>query len=465
MWPKGLLREYSSAISLIVRGVDLAVIVLAGLLAHYFRFDSMDIPSRYSVAILIAGLLVLGIFPMYGLYTSWRGKDRVELVRTLSGAWATVLIVLIILAFLTKTSTLFSRQWLVEWAAMGWILLFGSRFLVGVGLGMMRERGLNHRHIIVLGAGRLGREVVKHIENAQWTGLDIIGVFDDTEELHGTMLEGHEVLGPVATVSQFLAEKDVDEVWVAMPLGEGERVVRMLGELERLPITVRMVPDIFGFQLLNHSLTEVAGLPVVNLTVTPMEGANRIVKALEDRMLSFLILVLISPVMAAIAIAIKLTSAGPVFYRQERVGWNGRSFTMLKFRSMPVDAEEKTGAVWAKQGEKRATPLGAFLRRTSLDELPQFINVLKGDMSIVGPRPERPMFVDRFKHEIPGYMKKHLVKAGITGWAQVNGWRGDTDLKKRIECDLYYIENWSLWFDIKIIFLTVFHGFVHKNAY
>jgi Sugar transferases involved in lipopolysaccharide synthesis len=169
--------------------------------------------------------------------------------------------------------------------------------------------------------------------------------------------------------------------------------------------------------------------------------------------------------MLAIALAVKLSSPGPVFYRQERISWNNRPFQMLKFRSMPVDAEQATGAVWARAGEHRATRVGAFLRRTSLDELPQFINVLRGEMSIVGPRPERPVFVHQFKHAIPDYMKKHMVKAGITGWAQVNGWRGSTDLAKRIECDIHYIQNWSLWFDLKIIVLTLFKGFVHKNAY
>ena len=196
-----------------------------------------------------------------------------------------------------------------------------------------------------------------------------------------------------------------------------------------------------------------------------MDGVNRWVKAIEDKFLSAIILLLISPIMVIIALAVKISSPGPVLYRQERLSWNGRQFHMYKFRSMPIDAESQTGAVWASDGEKRATRVGAFLRRTSLDELPQFWNVLKGDMSIVGPRPERPVFVKRFKDEVPSYMQKHMVKAGITGWAQVNGWRGNTDLEKRIEHDLYYIDNWSLWLDLKIILMTLFKGFVHKNAY
>jgi len=206
-------------------------------------------------------------------------------------------------------------------------------------------------------------------------------------------------------------------------------------------------------------------LPVIDLNASPLVGINRFIKELEDKILSLLILIIISPLLLFIAIGIKLTSPGPVFFRQERVSWNGRPFAMYKFRSMPVDVENTSGPVWAKSDEQRATGLGAFLRKTSLDELPQFWNVLKGDMSIVGPRPERPFFVEKFKEEVPDYMKKHLVKAGITGWAQINGWRGDTDINKRIEYDLFYVENWSLWFDLKIIILTLFRGFVHKHAY
>jgi putative colanic acid biosynthesis UDP-glucose lipid carrier transferase len=205
------------------------------------------------------------------------------------------------------------------------------------------------------------------------------------------------------------------------------------------------------------------GVPMYDLSTSPMAGVSQQLKWLEDKVLALLILLAISPVMLAVALGVKLSSPGPVFYRQERVGLNNRSFGMLKFRSMPIDVE-KDGVRWGGATDKATTRFGQFIRQTSLDELPQFLNVLWGDMSIVGPRPERPMFVEQFKNEIPDYMKKHLVKAGITGWAQVHGWRGDTDLKTRIEFDLFYIENWSIWLDLKIIFLTVFKGFLNKNA-
>jgi putative colanic acid biosynthesis UDP-glucose lipid carrier transferase len=209
----------------------------------------------------------------------------------------------------------------------------------------------------------------------------------------------------------------------------------------------------------------VAGLPVINLTESPLSDGNRVIKASEDFLLSLLLLMVASPAMLLIAAGVKLSSRGPVFYAQERVTWNGRHFTMLKFRTMPVDAEAATGPVWASPGEQRATRFGAFLRRTSLDELPQLINVLRGDMSLVGPRPERPEFVEQFRQQIPGYMQKHLVKAGITGWAQVNDLRGDTDLARRIEYDLYYIDNWSLLFDLRILCLTLWHILTSRNAH
>ena len=264
----------------------------------------------------------------------------------------------------------------------------------------------------------------------------------------------------------FLKEKEIDQVWIALPLRAEARIKELMTKiLVSTSVDVRFVPDIFDFRLLNFSVSEVIGLPVLNLTDSPMFGINQLAKAIEDRLVAGISLLILSPVMALISLGVKLSSPGPVFYRQERVSWNGLTFTMLKFRSMPMGAEQSKGAQWATSGDQRPTRFGRFLRRTSLDELPQLINVLKGDMSIVGPRPERPVFIEEFKTEIPDYMQKHLGKAGITGWAQVNGWRGDTDLKTRIEFDIYYIENWSIILDIKIMAMTLIKGMIHKNAY
>jgi len=228
---------------------------------------------------------------------------------------------------------------------------------------------------------------------------------------------------------------------------------------------VRFVPDIYSFHLLHHSVSEVAGLPVLTLTDSPHTGIDSTLKALEDFALAALLLVVNLPFWIVIAIGVKVSSPGPVFYRQERVTWNGQKFAMFKFRSMPEHVEAGSGPTWSRQGELRATRFGSFLRRYSLDELPQLLNVLKGDMSLVGPRPERPEFVREFRQRIPGYMQKHLVKAGITGWAQVNDLRGDSDLEQRIQYDLYYIDNWSLWFDMRILALTLWHILTSRNAH
>jgi putative colanic acid biosynthesis UDP-glucose lipid carrier transferase len=343
------------------------------------------------------------------------------------------------------------------------LLLF--RFSLTYFLRAIRTSGLNKKRVVIVGAGDLGQKIARGLMETEWSGLHLVGFFDDNQLLHGTNINGFKVRGSIDKLASLAERGNIDEVWLALPLRAEQRVKEVLHLLRHSTSTIRFVPNIFELHLLNHSFVEVAGLPVLNISESPMYGVNRVVKYLEDKLISGAILLLISPLMLAIAIGVKLSSPGPVFYRQERVSWNGKPFQMLKFRSMPVDCEKDTGAVWAKAGECRTSKYGSFLRRTSLDELPQFIDVLKGNMSIVGPRPERPVFVKKFKDEVPGYMKKHMVKAGITGWAQVNGWRGDTDLEKRIEHDLYYIENWSLWFDIKIIVRTLFLGFSHKNAY
>jgi len=258
---------------------------------------------------------------------------------------------------------------------------------------------------------------------------------------------------------------EIDQVWIALPLRAEERIREVVTALRAYPVQVRYVPDIFGFHLLRHSFSEVAGMPVIGLTDSPMQGEQRVLKTVEDLVLGGLALIVLAPVLLTVAVCIKLTSRGPVLYRQQRITWNGRHFTMLKFRTMPVGAESDSGPVWSREDDPRASRFGSLLRRFSLDELPQLFNVLRGDMSLVGPRPERPEFVAQFRQAIPGYMQKHMMKAGITGWAQVNDLRGSSDLAKRIQYDLYYIENWSLWFDLRILGLTLLHIFTSRHAY
>ena len=463
--PRSLLKSNATALDQLLRLTDPAVVVLAGWVAQWWYLGNAAAPPTYWVAMLAVALVGLAVFPATGLYRPLRGASLIEDTRALASGWFLLLAIGVFLAFVTKTGEAYSRVWVALWFAAGFLSQTAMRIVLRLSLRFLRRRGYNLRHICIVGASELGREVAQRLRRAPWSGLSLRGFFDDTPGLAGTTVEGIPVLGTIDALYQYLEQRGFDQVWIALPLRDEERIRRLVVRLRGHAVQVRYVPDIFGFQLLRHSFSEVAGMPVIGLTDTPLEGIQRLLKALEDYVLGGAALLLVSPLLGAIGIGIKLTSPGPVLYRQERVTWNGRRFTMLKFRSMPVGSERASGPVWARQADPRATRLGALLRRYSLDELPQLFNVLHGDMSLVGPRPERPEFVAQFRQEIPGYMQKHMVKAGITGWAQVNDLRGSSDLGKRIQYDLYYIDNWSLWFDLRILALTVWHVFRSRNAH
>ena len=465
---RGLLRQHASVLALIARILDAIAVVIAGWLAYAarFAFSAWMPPEHYLFALLVGALLTLVVFPAGGVYQSWRGQRIGTQLGSLAVSWTIVAVLLAGLGTLTKTGALFSRQWMGMWYVAGGISLLVFRTGLLVALRRMRKRGWNRRRVIIIGAGTLAQQVAKRLRETPWTGFEIAAFFADagtTCRSSAAALEKPTL--PLAQLAAYVEARPVDEVWLALSNGSIQHIEDLLHVLRHSTAAIRYVPDIQQLHLINPAILDIAGMPIIDINVTPMHGINRVVKAIEDRLLSAFALIFFSPFMALIAVGVKLSSPGPVFYRQVRLGWNGEAFEMLKFRSMPVNVENKTGAIWAKKGEQRATRFGSWLRRTSLDELPQFINVLKGDMSIVGPRPERPVFVEKFKDQVPGYMKKHLVKAGLTGWAQINGWRGDTDLAMRVKYDLHYIEHWSLWFDLKIIALTPFKGFLHKNAY
>lgn len=462
----GLFREYAGAIATVMWLLDLMLPVITFYVSFeiYLRAEFGNIPLRYNLALLPVILAAAIVFPRLSLGRGWRGQSLLSEAKAVTFSLVAVFGILAVFAAATKTTAEFSRVWFALWFGMTWVLMVGYRGILRVILRWARSQGFNQRSVVIAGTGSLLDSVIDNITNTPWTGFQIAGVFRDDNRPKGAKPLGAQS-GDYRDLIAFLSQENVDQIWLVMPLRDEEKLARLLHDLRHTTADIRYIPDIFGFRLLNHSVSTIAGLPVLNLSASPMDGANRFVKAIEDKVLAVLILLLISPVMLLIALAVRVTSRGPVFYKQTRIGWNNKPIEILKFRTMPVNVESVSGPVWAKKGEARTTIIGAFLRRTSLDELPQFINVLRGEMSIVGPRPERPMFVEQFKEEVPDYMKKHLVKAGITGWAQVNGWRGNTDLHKRIEHDIYYIENWSLAFDLKIIFLTLTRGFVHKNAY
>ena len=447
------------------------LVILAAIVAYgvRFSFDDLYLPQDYRALVLFAVFCVVLIFPRFNLYGSWRGKSLAKQAGAIILAWFTVVLLMIVILFGLKVSSEYSRLWLGWWVLFGVLFSLVFRMCVYGFLQYQRLQGRNFRQVIIAGAGDLGKKLISQTVDSPWTGFKIEALFDDDEQLRGASVNGYKVLGSLGEVEAFVARNHIDEVWIALPLRAEKRVKELLFALRHQTVNIKLIPDIFGFSLLNHSMTEIAGLPAVNLSDSPMGGGNLLAKALEDRILALLIIPLIIPLLILIALAIKLTSTGPILFKQKRHGWDGRIINVYKFRTMKLHNERAGLVTQASKDDERITPFGAFLRRTSLDELPQFYNVLQGRMSIVGPRPHAIEHNELYKNQVNQYMLRHMVKPGITGWAQVNGLRGETDtlekMKKRVEYDLFYIENWSLWLDLKIIFLTVFKGFVHKNAH
>jgi putative colanic acid biosysnthesis UDP-glucose lipid carrier transferase len=464
MTTKISLQKQAPVLAGLVKIIDILIYLFFGIASFVFVFHSFKIPFLYQIAIMGGSFLVWPIFRLANVYQPLRGKSLISYLNPLLvGALLTALI-LMGSAFLTKHGESYSRLWFLIWQLATFLSLIIFRIVLAKILRFYRSLGRNQKRIIIIGAGKLTHELIIQIKNNLWSGFKIVAIFDHAPSAQNK-IENLTIANPPEDIEKFIEAQHIQEVWlVASPWDYG-MINTMVNRLKSTYVTLRYFPEILGIDLLHQSISDILGFPVVNVISSPMFGVNQLLKNIEDKILAILFLLLLSPLFLLFTILVKISSPGPVFYRQERISWNGKKFWMLKFRTMPVNAEEKTGAVWAVKNDQRVTRIGSFLRKTSLDEIPQFWNVLKGDMSIVGPRPERPVFVKQFKNQIPAYTQKHLVKAGITGWAQVNGWRGNTNLEKRIEFDLYYINHWSLWFDLKIIFLTVFKGLINRNAY
>ncbi len=466
MFPKGYLKEHASIISIIMRVFDLLIIAISGVIAFYLIFPFPYLPINYRSGIVYGLIVSLVIYPKCGIYQVWRGSSEWNEIKAIFISWSALFLSLTGLAFLLKESAEYSRLWAVSWYALGLMLWTLERMIVRFTLRKIRKKGHNIRRIVIIGTGKTAEKTAKTLNASKWAGLLVKGFYTSDNQQNNDN-EKHltaPILGSTDNLLADLSKGDIDQVWIALPSEQAVKTHKIIQLLDATTVDIRLVPDVYQLQLLNHSVTVINDLPVINLCMSPMQGGNRLIKAIEDKTIAFLILIIISPLILIISVMIKLTSPGPVFYRQERIGWNGKPFNIIKFRSMPVD-NEKLSTTWGNAKNKQTTKTGRFIRKTSLDELPQFINVLKGEMSVVGPRPERTLYVSQLKYDIPNYMKKHKVKAGITGLAQIHGWRGDTDLSKRIEYDLAYIENWSLYLDLKIIFITIFKGFISKNAY
>jgi putative colanic acid biosynthesis UDP-glucose lipid carrier transferase len=419
---------------------------------YWLVFNGYEVELHYNVALLFSCLLAGGLFALTGLYELNSQRYGYPVLLKITGALAATFVTLMIVAFFLKVTADFSRFWLGSWFLSALVLIYLGRIISSLLTYMINGGWLPQRSAIIIGDEISVLKTRQRLLAWGYSNISIDKCFYDSSDEYSSV-EARS--GSIDDAYDYVDSNVVEQIWIAFDLTKkASDAQQALDRLSESMPEVKVVPYFSDMRLSNNSVEVVAGMPVLNLSTSPFHGLNKVVKLLEDKLFSIFFLIALSPIFIIVSLLVKLSSPGPIIYAQQRMSWNGKKFDIYKFRSMPVGAEDNTGAVWASQNESRATLIGSFLRKTSLDELPQFYNVLRGDMSIVGPRPERPIFVNEFKNKIPGYMLKHKVNAGITGWAQVCGYRGDTDLTKRIDCDLYYIENWSLLFDLKIIVNT-----------
>lgn len=453
--------------------MDAIIIAVAYAVAYYIKFYIMksgpqigDLPTADYFTALI-GLVPLYLFLYYGfgVYTPKRTVRMRQEIWGIVKANAVGMVLFILSLYIIMREINFSRMMLGMFFGMTIGLTGISRIVLRQSLQTMRSKGYNLKHILLVGYSRAAEEYINRIlDNPQW-GYVVCGILDD-HIARGTLYRGVKVLGSIGNLDYILPENKMDEIAITLALKDYEYLEKIVDKCEKSGVHTKFIPDYNSMIPTKPYTEDLMGLPVINIRYVPLTNTlNMISKRLVDIVGSLVGIVLTSPVMLVSALLVKLTSPGPVIFKQERVGLHNKSFFMYKFRSMEQQAPSEEKKAWTVKNDPRVTPVGKFLRRTSLDELPQLFNILKGDMSLVGPRPERPLFVEKFKEEIPRYMVKHQVRPGLTGWAQVNGYRGDTSIRKRIDYDIYYIENWTMGFDIKIILMTFLTGFINKNAY
>lgn len=468
-----MLRKHAQFLKSLFFILDLLILFLAWIFSYVLRFYTplirppiLGTPDFWIYLQFSPLLLILwSLFAKKSnLYRPRRveffSRELLEVAKCLTFA----LIILIAIIYLFRRFE-FSRLGFFYFWGLGMLGLLSVRFFTRNLLKSLRKRGYNLRFALIAGTGPLGQKLLEKIELHQQLGIKVFGFLTREREEVGKTINGVPVLGHYDDLTTILGERVVDIFFIALSVNEYSLFEKMVQKVLGTLPEIKVVPASYEFLGLRGGLDELDGLPMVSLQGSPLFGWDRVFKRLFDLILGSLILGIVSPLMVIIGLLIKSTSKGPVLYRQERIGMDGNTFQMLKFRTMRVDAEKETGPAWAKVNDPRRTSIGALLRKTSLDELPQLLNVLKGEMSLVGPRPERAYFVEQFRSNIPSYMLRHKIKTGMTGWAQVNGWRGDTSIEKRIEHDLYYIQNWSIGLDLRILWMTLWKGFFSKSAY
>ena len=442
---------------------DILATAAAVILAYWLRFEveiqpvTKGLPPFYMYLRLVPAVVVLYpiVFYFQGLYQKRRIRSRFdESMRVVVAVLLATVLLTAGLTFYRPPDFTYSRLFLAIFAAVDAVLVSFMRWAIGVSLARIRRSGGNLQRVLVIGAGDLGRKVVDRLHLHREYGFSVVGFLDDDPGRQCRDIQGVPVLGTTKELEQVIVDERVDQVMIALPLEAHYRTVKLVERAGQLLVDIKVVPDVLQYYVMRAGIEDLDGLPLINLTQIPLQGWNQIVKRVFDCVGSALLLLVTSWLFPIIAWLIKREDGGPVFFSQVRTGLDGRSFRLYKFRSMQADAEGDGEAQWTRSNDSRVTRIGDFLRRTNLDELPQLFNVLIGDMSLVGPRPEQPKFVERFRNRYPTYNTRHRVRSGITGWAQVNGLRGDTSIRQRVAHDLYYIENWSLGLDIKILWRT-----------
>jgi Undecaprenyl-phosphate glucose phosphotransferase len=455
----------------VLLAVDLVLVAVAWLLAYHVRLTSGLIPVWKGVPPLAQYLVpLLYLLPIWGVVGA--GLKLYSPQRTFSPraeAWLLCKVASLALVLFTAASYLLkeadiSRLVMAIFWGLSIALTGVSRALIPHTLRRLKRKRTYLRQALVVGLGDLAHQVIKTVEQHPEAGLRIVGLVAERPQHVGRRVDGIEVIGTYQEVGPLVHRDRIDLVIIALPFRAYDGLEDLLTQVENEPVEVMLVPDLARYMTLRCGIEDLAGIPALTLQGSPLYGWNAVLKRVLDLSVAAVALLVFAPLMAAIALLVRVTSPGPVLYRQQRMGLDCRPFVLLKFRTMQAEAEPPGVAVWSTKNDPRRTTVGIWLRRTSLDELPQLINVLKGEMSLVGPRPERPEFIAEFRHRIPRYMLRHKIQAGMTGWAQVHGYRGDTSIEERLRYDLEYIQRWSLLFDLKILFLTLFKGFFHRNA-
>jgi len=462
-----MLKAHSRLFEQLILLSDLVIVAGCWIAAYAVRFampDVSDVPPFRDYALQLLPILVVWgfAFKAFDLYRPHRLASHLsEWIDIAKASTLGILVLIAVMTFAFRDYE-YSRVVILLFWAMSIVTASFSRAVFREVLRFARRRGYNQRYAVIIGGGEPAAEVIRVLRRRPDVGIRVVGVLGDKRE---SGVEGARWLAAPEEIRRVLDARPIDIVIIALPHAEYARLTDILSEIGDEPVAIHLVPDIFSLASLRGGIEEFETLPIIHLRESPLYGWNLVLKRAFDVALGTGALLVALPVMGAIAGIVRATSPGPILYRQERMGLDGRRFHKLKFRTMRPDAESATGPTWAVPDDPRRTAVGRFLRRWSLDELPQLINVLRGEMSLVGPRPERPSFVEEFRRRVPGYMLRHKVKAGITGWAQINGWRGNTSIERRIEYDLYYIERWSLAFDLSILLQTLWLGFRNRNAY